>query len=103
MDMGVCACEAQRILRQRICGQDLPPLIMGYDTEIRELEELIKRTATVGESNSILVIGSRGSGKTMIIKKILMELDEVDEVKQNLLQVHLNGKTCVYKDNMDVK
>ena len=28
--------------------------------------ELIKRTATLGESNSILVVGPRGSGKTMV-------------------------------------
>ena len=28
--------------------------------------ELIKRTATLGESNSILVVGPRSSGKTMV-------------------------------------
>lgn len=32
----------------------------------RELLDLIKRTATTGESNSVLVIGPRGGGKSMV-------------------------------------
>ena len=32
----------------------------------RELLDLIKRTASAGESNSVLVIGPRGSGKSMV-------------------------------------
>lgn len=31
-----------------------------------QLYDLIKRTATTGESNSLLVIGPRGCGKTMV-------------------------------------
>jgi origin recognition complex subunit 4 len=33
----------------------------------RQLSDLISRTALVGESNSILVIGPRGSGKTTVL------------------------------------
>jgi hypothetical protein len=37
----------------------------------RQLFDLIKRTATTGESNSVLVIGPRGSGKTMVSTTLL--------------------------------
>lgn len=32
----------------------------------RHLTELLKRTAVHGESNSVLIVGPRGSGKTMV-------------------------------------
>ncbi|XP_064442573.1 origin recognition complex subunit 4 isoform X3 [Mirounga angustirostris] len=57
----------------------------------RHLIELLKRTAIHGESNSVLIIGPRGSGKTMLINHALKELMEVEEVSENVLQVHLNG------------
>ena len=38
------------------------------------LYDLIKRTATTGESNSVLVIGPRGSGKTMVGTAVLTQM-----------------------------
>ena len=32
----------------------------------RHLLELLKRTAVHGESNSVLIVGPRGAGKTMV-------------------------------------
>ena len=32
----------------------------------RQVLELVKRTATTGESNSAILIGPRGSGKSMV-------------------------------------
>ncbi|XP_077685722.1 origin recognition complex subunit 4 isoform X2 [Eretmochelys imbricata] len=57
----------------------------------RHLLELLKRTIIHGESNSALIIGPRGSGKTMLLNYVLKELMEVKQVRENLLQVHLNG------------
>ncbi|XP_030435660.1 origin recognition complex subunit 4 isoform X3 [Gopherus evgoodei] len=57
----------------------------------RHLLELLKRTTIHGESNSALIIGPRGSGKTMLLNHVLKELMEVKQVRENLLQVHLNG------------
>ena len=34
-DVAECACEAQKLLRQRLCGQASAPSIMGYDQEKR--------------------------------------------------------------------
>nr|XP_034987058.1 origin recognition complex subunit 4 isoform X3 [Zootoca vivipara]XP_034987067.1 origin recognition complex subunit 4 isoform X3 [Zootoca vivipara]XP_034987076.1 origin recognition complex subunit 4 isoform X3 [Zootoca vivipara] len=57
----------------------------------RQLLELLKRTAINGESNSVLIIGPRGSGKTLLTCHVLKKLMEVKEVRENILQVHLNG------------
>uniref|UniRef100_A0A8C2N6W1 Origin recognition complex subunit 4 n=1 Tax=Capra hircus TaxID=9925 RepID=A0A8C2N6W1_CAPHI len=80
------ACNVQRILRERFCHQS-PHVQVQY----KHLIELLKRTAIHGESNSVLIIGPRGSGKTMLINHALKELMEVEGVSENILQVHLNG------------
>lgn len=63
----------------------------GLHQEERQLLDLLRRTATSGESNSVLVIGPRGSGKSKLIKHVIAELLLDDHVRENLLQVHLNG------------
>lgn len=62
--------------------------------------ELLKRTAVHGESNSVLIVGPRGAGKTMLLKSVLRELSEETEVQRNLLQVHLNGKLRLLWDTI---
>uniref|UniRef100_A0A8C4YUG7 Origin recognition complex subunit 4 n=1 Tax=Gopherus evgoodei TaxID=1825980 RepID=A0A8C4YUG7_9SAUR len=69
-------------------------LFFSYGRELKKplhLLELLKRTTIHGESNSALIIGPRGSGKTMLLNHVLKELMEVKQVRENLLQVHLNG------------
>lgn len=82
---------------------------------LRHLLELLRRTAVHGESNSVLIVGPRGAGKTMVryafwvralarsasiifsflclqlLKCVLRDLLQDKEVQKNLLQVHLNG------------
>ncbi|NXX24778.1 ORC4 protein, partial [Nicator chloris] len=50
------------------------------------LLELLKRTTVHGESNSALIIGPRGSGKTAVLNKVLKDLREMSQVKENLLE-----------------
>lgn len=78
-------------LRMRLSQNSVSPALHGYEEERRVLYDLIKRTATTGESNSVLVIGPRGSGKTMILNGIAEELMTDDSIRDNLLQVRLNG------------
>ncbi|NWS72242.1 ORC4 protein, partial [Crotophaga sulcirostris] len=59
----------------------------------RHLLELLKRTTVHGESNSALIVGPRGSGKTALLNHVLKELKEMKQVKGNLLEVHLNGNS----------
>uniref|UniRef100_A0A6Q2YNH4 Origin recognition complex subunit 4 n=1 Tax=Esox lucius TaxID=8010 RepID=A0A6Q2YNH4_ESOLU len=79
------------ILRQRFCHQRLPEKPMGIESQHKHLLELLRRTAVHGESNSVLIVGPRGSGKTMLLKCVLRDLLEVKDVNKNVLQVHLNG------------
>nr|XP_045004005.1 origin recognition complex subunit 4 isoform X2 [Jaculus jaculus] len=81
--------QVQRILRERFCHSTHGELF-GVQVQYKHLIELLKRTAIHGESNSVLIIGPRGSGKTMLINHALKELMEI-EVSENVLQVHLNG------------
>ncbi|XP_059783780.1 origin recognition complex subunit 4 isoform X3 [Balaenoptera ricei] len=83
--------QVQRILRERFCHQSPHSNLFGVQVQYKHLIELLKRTAIHGESNSVLIIGPRGSGKTMLINHALKELMEVEEMSENVLQVHLNG------------
>ncbi|XP_037768249.1 origin recognition complex subunit 4 isoform X2 [Chelonia mydas] len=86
-----CISQVQRILRERFCHQCPNGKLFGVQLQYKHLLELLKRTTIHGESNSALIIGPRGSGKTMLLNHVLKELMEVKQVRENLLQVHLNG------------
>lgn len=40
----------------------------GHENERENVRKLLQRTAEMGESNSLLLIGPRGSGKTTVSK-----------------------------------
>ncbi|KAL6115195.1 orc4 [Pungitius sinensis] len=88
---GECVSQLQELLRQRLCHQQLPDRPEGVEAQHKHLLELLKRTSVHGESNSVLIVGPRGAGKTMLLKCVLRDLQEEKEAEKNLLQVHLNG------------
>ncbi|KAM4627040.1 origin recognition complex subunit 4 isoform 2-T3 [Discoglossus pictus] len=81
----------QTILRQRFFQQCHHGKRFGVESQHKHLVELLKRTVIHGESNSALIIGPRGSGKSMLLKDALEEILEIKQIKENALQVHLNG------------
>ncbi|XP_041057564.1 origin recognition complex subunit 4 isoform X1 [Carcharodon carcharias] len=85
-----CIAKVHLILRARFCHH-LPGKLFGVEAQYKNLMDLLKQTAVYGESNSVLIVGPRGAGKTMLLKSVLKELMEMKQVKENLLQVHLNG------------
>ncbi|TDG96411.1 hypothetical protein EPR50_G00241440 [Perca flavescens] len=91
LPIGECITQVQEILRERLCHQQLPDKPEGLEAQHKHLLELLKRTAVHGESNSVLIVGPRGAGKTMLLKCVLRDLLEEKEAQKNLLQVHLNG------------
>uniref|UniRef100_A0A4W6DTI5 Origin recognition complex subunit 4 n=1 Tax=Lates calcarifer TaxID=8187 RepID=A0A4W6DTI5_LATCA len=91
LPVGECITLVQQILRERLCHQQLPDKPDGIEAQHKHLLELLKRTAVHGESNSVLIVGPRGAGKTMLLKCVLRDLLEEKEAQKNLLQVHLNG------------
>ncbi|XP_068716512.1 origin recognition complex subunit 4-like isoform X1 [Montipora foliosa] len=83
--------EVQNVLRGRLFHGDVPEELHGLEEQKRELLDLIKRCAQFGESNSVLLIGPRGSGKSLLVKSILNDLYKRNGIKQNMLEVNLNG------------
>lgn len=88
---GECISQVQKILRERFCHSYATGKPFGTEQQHRHLLELLKRTTVHGESNSALIIGARGSGKTALLNHVLKELKEIKQVRENLLEVHLNG------------
>ncbi|NXQ73820.1 ORC4 protein, partial [Quiscalus mexicanus] len=86
-----CISQVQKILRERFCHHCAAGKLFGLEQQYRHLLELLKRTTVHGESNSALVIGPRGSGKSALLNHVLKDLREMEQVRENLLEVHLNG------------
>uniref|UniRef100_A0A8V0Y2C3 Origin recognition complex subunit 4 n=1 Tax=Gallus gallus TaxID=9031 RepID=A0A8V0Y2C3_CHICK len=88
---GECISQVQKMLRERLCHHRAMGKLFGIDQQYKHLLELLKQTTVCGESNSALIIGPRGSGKTALLNRVLKDLREMKQVKENLLEVHLNG------------
>ncbi|XP_014674401.1 PREDICTED: origin recognition complex subunit 4-like [Priapulus caudatus] len=84
--------EAKRVLLEgmRVAGRER--MKEHYEPQRAHVAEMIRRTATAGESNSALLIGSRGCGKTTLLEMVLEELFRDKHVRDNLQRVNLNGK-----------
>uniref|UniRef100_A0A182JRQ1 Origin recognition complex subunit 4 n=1 Tax=Anopheles christyi TaxID=43041 RepID=A0A182JRQ1_9DIPT len=63
----------------------------GYEAERLQIYDLLKRTAEHGESNSALLLGPRGIGKTTLVTSVLVELLSKETFHRNSLIVYLNG------------
>ncbi|XP_055608388.1 origin recognition complex subunit 4 [Uranotaenia lowii] len=63
----------------------------GYEKEWQHIRDLLFRTAENGESNSALLLGSRGCGKTTLITSVLSDLLPEECFRKNTLIVYLNG------------
>jgi origin recognition complex subunit 4 len=72
----------------KLNGKRLVPL-KGLENEYHKVHQLLEQTVTVGEGNSLLLLGSRGSGKTAIIETIVCSLAK--EHKNDFHVVRLNG------------
>ncbi|XP_031630438.1 origin recognition complex subunit 4 [Contarinia nasturtii] len=64
---------------------------IGNESEYRHINDLITRTSECGESNSALIIGTAGSGKSTMIMSILSKLLTKDSFRANTMVVNLNG------------
>ncbi|XP_072274230.1 origin recognition complex subunit 4 isoform X2 [Pyxicephalus adspersus] len=91
LPIGECIFQVQAHLRLRLLQLAHPGKRCGVESQHKHLVELLKRTVIHGESNSVLIIGPRGSGKSMLLQDALREIQAVKELKENALAVHLNG------------
>lgn len=72
----------------RLIGETLTPL-STLEAEYSSLHSLLLATATAGEGNSILLLGSRGVGKTCMVETAIADL--AIEHADNFHVVRLNG------------
>lgn len=63
--------------------------IRGLQSEYQKVHQLIEQTVSVGEGNSMLLLGSRGCGKTAIVETIISSLKR--ERDNEFHVVRLNG------------
>ncbi|KAG8432303.1 hypothetical protein GDO86_016807 [Hymenochirus boettgeri] len=89
LPIGECLSKVHTVLRQRIFQHQGKRF--GVESQHKHLVELLRRTTIHGESNSALIIGPRGSGKSMLLQDALEDLLGIKQVKENTLQVRLNG------------
>ncbi|OLY81115.1 Origin recognition complex subunit 4 [Smittium mucronatum] len=58
--------NAKNIIKRKLSGKEIPQLV-GVEKQHQTLYNVLERTVRHGESNSILILGPRGSGKTTVI------------------------------------
>ncbi|KAI7885173.1 origin recognition complex, subunit 4 [Lichtheimia hyalospora FSU 10163] len=89
------ACARSRLLG-RLSEKSTPPQMYGLQDQYAKLYDLLDQTVSKGESNSCLLIGNRGVGKTMLVRRALEDLDKqynrISETS-NFCVIRLNGQT----------
>lgn len=76
------------LILQRITRQ-VPYQLSGLTDESAKIENLIQQTILAGESNSLMVIGARGSGKSAVVENIIQ--DQRSKHGDDFHVVRLNG------------
>ncbi|KAJ9481906.1 hypothetical protein VN97_g11550 [Penicillium thymicola] len=76
------------ILLEKLSGKRQIP-VRGLEPEYQKVHQLIEQTVSVGEGNSMLLLGSRGCGKTAIVESIISSLRK--QHSNDFHVVRLNG------------
>ena len=63
--------------------------LKGLDNEYRKVHQLVEQTVTAGQGNSMLVFGSRGSGKSTVVETVISSLAQ--QHRDDFHVVRLNG------------
>lgn len=82
--------KTQSLLLARLNGAELPSQLHNLDQEYNTLYKLLKQTVSSGESNSCLLIGNRGTGKSALVRTVLKDLEKLSN---DFCIVKLNGLT----------
>lgn len=89
------ACARSRLLG-RLSEKSSPPHMHCLQDQYAKLYDLLDQTVSKGESNSCLLIGNRGVGKTMLVRRALEDLDKQynrGSEASNFCVIRLNGQT----------
>ncbi|KAH7297782.1 hypothetical protein KP509_25G012200 [Ceratopteris richardii] len=77
------------LLRSRLCNHAQAHILPDAQDNKRKIYELFSETVRNGCNNSILLLGPRGCGKTMVLNKVIAEVQE--EYPERLCFVRLSG------------
>lgn len=72
----------------RLCGKSHIPLV-GHMDEQTKLYQWVRQTIVLGEGNSVIIVGPRGSGKSVLVDDILSRAAQ--EINEKSYVVRLNG------------
>ncbi|KAF3942079.1 hypothetical protein ABW19_dt0203504 [Dactylella cylindrospora] len=90
--------EAVKLLKysvmKKVTGRGLPDKLVGLKDEYAVVHQLLEQTVVAGEGNSILLIGPRGSGKSLVTEKAISELQK--HYEGDFIVVRLSG--CLQTD-----
>ncbi|XP_066255079.1 origin recognition complex subunit 4 [Euwallacea similis] len=65
--------------------------LLGKEKEQNQVLDLLKKTVINGESNSMLLIGPRGAGKSTLVSSVLSELESLKNFHKDCIIVKLHG------------
>jgi len=88
---------------ERLSSENLFPLLAdrlantnstyfcGQEENVAYLLDMLKRTVDKGESNSLLVLGPRGVGKSALVREVMRQAQEEPNWRDNAVPVLLHG------------
>ncbi|CAO3668600.1 unnamed protein product [Rhizopus stolonifer] len=85
-----CNSEISSTILGRLHGKELPNQLHDLSNQYNALYTLLKQTVSSGESNSCLLFGNRGTGKTTLVRTALRDLKKT---YPDFCVVQLNGLT----------
>jgi len=74
----------------RLAGS-LGSYFIGQEENVKYLLEMFYRTVEKGESNSLLVLGPRGVGKTALVNEVIKKASQNKIWEENVVLVQLSG------------
>ncbi|KAK2746428.1 hypothetical protein FQN55_005646 [Onygenales sp. PD_40] len=77
-----------KVVLKKLTGKAPVPL-RALDSEYQTVHQLVEQTVVAGEGNSLLLLGSRGCGKTAVVEAVISSLAK--EHRDDFHIVRLNG------------
>jgi len=80
--------EAQKLFRERLTGR-VPPRQLRHDMNgaYQNLHSMMQRTLEYGESNSALIVGAKGCGKSTLVNKVVDDLTSTSNAKSMIVRL----------------
>lgn len=76
----------------QLSSHHIPEQLSGLDDQVKVLHELLENTLINSQNNAALLMGHRGSGKTLTLRYVLRELKKkYNPVGKGFVEVYLNG------------